>query len=36
MLARAVVEICHWDAQAFAGPNEQAFRDKVLRKLNGG
>jgi hypothetical protein len=36
MLARAVVEICHWDSQAFAGPSEQAFRDKVLRKLNGG
>src|SRR6516164_8676590 len=26
MLARAVVEICHWDSQAFAGPSEQAFR----------
>ncbi len=35
MLARAVVEICGWDRQAFASESEQAFRDKVLRKLKG-
>jgi hypothetical protein len=35
MLARAVVEICGWDRQAFASDSEQAFRDKVLRKLKG-
>jgi hypothetical protein len=35
MLARAVVEICGWDRQAFASDSEQAFRDKILRKLKG-
>jgi hypothetical protein len=35
MLARAVVEICGWDRQAFSSESEQAFRDKVLRKLKG-
>jgi hypothetical protein len=33
MLAHAVVEICGWDRQAFASDSEQAFRDKILRKL---
>jgi hypothetical protein len=36
MLAHAVVEICGWDRQAFASDSEQAFRDKILRKLKGG
>jgi hypothetical protein len=35
MLAHAVVEICGWDRQAFASDSEQAFRDKILRKLKG-
>jgi hypothetical protein len=35
MLAHAVVEICGWDRQAFASDSEQAFRDKILRKLRG-
>jgi hypothetical protein len=35
MLARAVVEICGWDQQSFASDSEQAFRDKILRKLKG-
>jgi hypothetical protein len=35
MLAHAVVEICGWDRQAFASGSEQAFRDKILRKLKG-
>ena len=35
MLAYAVVEICGWDRQAFASESEQAFRDKILRKLKG-
>ena len=35
MLAYAVVEICGWDRQAFASDSEQAFRDKILRKLKG-
>src|SRR5580692_6306105 len=35
MLARAVVEICGWDRQAFTSDSEQGFRDKVLRKLKG-
>jgi len=35
MLARAVVEICDWDRQTFASDSEQAFRDKILRKLKG-
>jgi hypothetical protein len=35
MLAHAVVEICGWDRQAFASESEQAFRDKILRKLKG-
>jgi hypothetical protein len=35
MLARAVVEICGWDRQTFASDSEQAFRDKILRKLKG-
>src|ERR1700680_2950918 len=35
MLARAVVEICGWDRQAFASDSEQGFRDKILRKLKG-
>ena len=33
MLAHAFVEICGWDRQAFASDSEQAFRDKILRKL---
>jgi hypothetical protein len=33
MLAHAVVEICGWDRQAFTSDSEQAFRDKILRKL---
>jgi hypothetical protein len=33
MLAHAVVEICGWDRQAFVSDSEQAFRDKILRKL---
>jgi hypothetical protein len=35
MLAHAVVEICGWDRQAFTSDSEQAFRDKILRKLKG-
>jgi len=35
MLAHAVVEICGWDRQAFASDSEQAFLDKILRKLKG-
>ena len=35
MLAHAVIEICGWDRQAFASDSEQAFRDKILRKLKG-
>jgi hypothetical protein len=35
MLAHAVVEICGWDRRAFASESEQAFRDKILRKLRG-
>ncbi len=35
MLAHAIVEICGWDRQAFASDSEQAFRDKILRKLKG-
>jgi hypothetical protein len=35
MLAHAVVEICGWDRQAFTSDSEQAFRDKILRKLRG-
>jgi hypothetical protein len=35
MLAYAVVEICGWDRQTFTSDSEQAFRDKILRKLKG-
>jgi hypothetical protein len=33
MLARAVVTICGWNPGDFAAGSEQAFRDKVLRRL---
>ena len=36
MLAHAVIEICGRDRQAFASDSEQAFRDKILRKLKSG